>query len=157
MDFIATAKLISIPTAFLLSGYMTSASQNSVPLLYNQPASVSTRIFDGVYHRGAALVIPGSIISAAASAYLAYVLPSQRTLHVANAALTVGVLPFTAAVMMKGIHRLMDVSKDATEQEKAGQSGEVLRLLKAWDAQNAVRAAMCFAGGIAGLWAVMTA
>lgn len=156
MDPILTANLLAIPVAFLTSGYLTSASQNPLPLLYTQPPSISTPIFAGVYYRGAALIIPTTLISSAAFAYLAYGIPAQRTVYSTAAAAVFVILPMTKIVMFPGIHRLIEISKQSgVEQEKAGQSGEVLRLLKVWNAQNCVRAAFTLAGGVAGLWAVM--
>jgi len=156
MDATQAAKLVSISTAFLLSGYMTSASQNSLPLLYKQPARVSAPLFNGVYHRGAALVIPGTLVCAAAYAYLAWAVPSQRSIHAFSSCITFAILPMTMVVMMPGIKRLLHVSDDSAEQEKVDQSGEVLRLLKAWGVQNWWRASMTFAGAMAGLSTVVS-
>ncbi|KAK0287259.1 hypothetical protein LTR35_002753 [Friedmanniomyces endolithicus] len=159
MDSIIAAKLIFISSAFILSGYMLSPSQNTLPLLYPQPASVSTALFRGVFNRGAALVIPVTALSVAASAYLAYASPAgsmERTLYAASGAVTFAMLPMTQVVMMPGIHRLMDLSNgEASAQEKAAASGEVLKLLKAWAVQNWVRVAMSGAGGLVGLYAML--
>ncbi|KAK0324512.1 hypothetical protein LTR82_004217 [Friedmanniomyces endolithicus] len=96
MDSIIAAKLVSISSAFILSGYMLSPSQNTLPLLYPQPASVSTVLFRGVFNRGAALVIPVTGLSVAASAYLAYTAPTgstERTLWAVSGAVTFAMLP----------------------------------------------------------------
>ncbi|KAK0264979.1 hypothetical protein LTS09_001388 [Friedmanniomyces endolithicus] len=158
MDSIIAAKLVSISSAFILSGYMLSPSQNTLPLLYPQPASVSTVLFRGVFNRGAALVIPVTGLSVAASAYLAYTAPTgstERTLWAVSGAVTFAMLPMTQVVMMPGIHRLMDLSSgEASAQQKAAASGELLKLLKAWAAQNWVRVAMSGAGGLLGLYAM---
>lgn len=123
----------------------------------NHPPSVSTPIFAGVYYHGAAFVIPTALVSSAAYAYLAYSIPAERTIYAAAASAVLVNIPLTGIVMMPGIKRLIEVSKQgASEQAKAGQSGEVLRLLKAWNAQNVVRAVLTFAAGVAGLSAAMT-
>ena len=156
MDTISAAKLIAIPSAFLLSGYYTSASQNSLPLLYKQPASISTPFFTGVYNRGFAVAVPLTLISTTAFSFLAYSLPAQRTMYAGTAGVVFSALPFTVAAMLPGINRLMEIGKGgALVQEKAERSGEVTRLLKAWAAQNWVRMGMSFAGGIGGLVAAM--
>ena len=159
MDSIIAARLVSISSAFILSGYMLSPSQNTLPLLYPQPASLSTPIFSGVYYRGAALVIPVTALSVVATSYLAYAAPAgttERTLYATSAALTFSILPLTRIVMMRGIHRLIDLSKmDAGAQEKAASSGEVLRLLQAWAAQNWIRMGLTAAGGLVGLYAAL--
>ncbi|KAK5113453.1 hypothetical protein LTR85_010881 [Meristemomyces frigidus] len=156
MDSILSAKLLAIPGAFLTAGYLTFASQNCLPLLCKQPASVSTPLLAGAYYRGVAVAMPTTLVASAAYAYLAYTFRAQRTIYgVAGAAVLLN-LPVTRVIMMSGINRLIETSKQSSvEQEKAGQSGEVVRLLQVWTAQNAVRAVLAFAGGVAGLWAVM--
>ncbi|KAK4539715.1 hypothetical protein LTR36_010426 [Oleoguttula mirabilis] len=156
MDFELTAKLLAVPVAFVTAGYFACASQNSLPLLYEQPPSVSTPIFAGVFYRGAAFVIPTTLVSSAAYAYLACTTPVQRTVYGAAAAALLFNMPLTRIVMIPGINRLIEIGNlSSVEQEKAGQSGEVLKLLEAWNAQNAIRAVLAFAGGVAGLIAVM--
>lgn len=156
MDSLLVARLNAVPIAFLTSDYLTSAFHNSLPLLYNQPPSISTTIFARVYYRGAAFVIPTTLISSAALTYLAYSIPARRTIYGAAAGAVFSILPITKVSMFPGINRLIAISKQSgVEQEKAGQSGEVLRLLQAWNVQNSVRAALTFAGGVAGLWADM--
>ena len=130
MDPIASAKLLAIPSAFLLSGYYTSASQNSLPLLYTQPASISTPIFTGVYNRGFAVAVPLTLLSTSAFGYLAYALPEKRTIYASAAGVVFSALPWTVAVMLPGIKRLIDIGQGGeVMQEKAERSGEVVGLL----------------------------
>ncbi|KAK3679823.1 hypothetical protein LTR78_000199 [Recurvomyces mirabilis] len=158
MDTTLLAQAVSISTAFIMSGYMLSASQVTLPLLYPLPAQTTTPLFAGVYHRGASLVIPGTIISTAASAYLAYTATSSQEciVYAAAGAVTTGILPLTAVAMMPGIHRLLALAKsDSAVQVKAQESGEVTGLLKAWTRQNYVRVVMCAVGGGLGLYAAV--
>ncbi|KAK3707649.1 hypothetical protein LTR37_011997 [Vermiconidia calcicola] len=148
MDSLSVARFLSIPSAFLVSGYSIAASQMAVPLVYEQPASVSAPFLRGVFVRGAAFVVPGAIISSSASAYLAYAIPEQRTTLATASILTLLPLAFTRLVMMKGIQRLIEISESAAEQQKGDQNGEVVQLLKAWVAQNWVRAMLAFSGGM---------
>ena len=68
----------------------------------------------------------------------------------------VGVLPMTAMIMMPGIKRLLGLAKaDGVVQGKAGETGEVTRLLNAWTWQNYVRVVMCTVGGALGLFAAL--
>lgn len=154
MDSITVAKFLLVPSIFMVSGYSSSFSQCSVPLLYNQPASVSTPILKGFYTGGAAFVVPGAMIAVASSAYLAYRVPEQRTLFATAGALAITPPLFTAAFMSKGIQRLIEISQHTTEQVKADASGEAVKLLKAWAAQNWIRAALSFSAGMIALWAV---
>ena len=98
------------------------------------------------------MVVPGAILSAAATAYLAYRYPAQRTPLGVAAAVTLSWLPFTLVVMSGGINRLLEIGGNAVEMEKAERSGEVLKLLKAWTFQNAVRGSLAFIGGSIALW-----
>ena len=155
MDTTTTAKLLAIPTAFALTGYYTFASQNAVPLLMDQPASVAAPIFTHVYHRGAAFVLPTTLISAAALGYLAYSVPEHRKSYATAAVLTVATQPWTVFVMMGGIKRIIAIGASAVEQEKVGAKGEVAKLIGTWVAQNFVRAGSTLVGGLVGLWAAL--
>lgn len=157
MDPVTATKLIALPTTFIMAGYYLSASQNTLPNIYKAPPTIATRTFTGVYHRGLPVALAGSLIATTGSAYLAYALPAQRMQHATMAALALGVLPFTRIGMMKGIKRLISLSEDEREAEKAGSTGEVESLLRAWAAQNWVRSLMSFAGGITGLYATLIA
>lgn len=152
---IQLTQLVAIPIALMLGGYQSSFSQNTIPNVLDQPASVTTPVFTRIYYSGYAVVLPAAVIGGAANAYLAYALPSQRVLYASAAASILSLGPWTSIVMGKGIERLIAISKDAKEQEKAGQSGEVSTLLKSWTAQNWARAGMGFASGMLGLWGLM--
>lgn len=155
MDNISIVKFLSIPTAFLLSGYGLGFSQNSVPLLYKQPASISAPLLEGIYYQGAKVVAPGAILATTGLAYLAYTARTsdERNLYGLAAALTFASQPWTALVMLPGIHRLIEIGASAAEQTKADASGEAVQLLQGWVWQNAVRAALNFASGAVGFWA----
>ena len=153
MDSITIAKFLTVPTAFLASGYSIAFSQNAVPLIYDQAASISTKVFKGVFYQGGAFVVPCALISLAGSSYLAYKLPEQRHLWIAAGAITIAPPVFTQLVMKGGINRLLEIGESVVEQQKADQSGEVTRLLKAWVMLNAVRATLSFAGGALALLA----
>lgn len=155
MDSPTTAKLISLPTAFMLSGYYLSASQNTLPNIYKAPTSIATQTFDSVYHRGMPVAVAGSLVSTAGASYLAFMLPGQRTHYGAMAGIMFSGLPFTRIVMMRGIKRLIGISKDEREADKAGASGEAEGLLRAWAAQNYVRCLLSLAAGMVGLFAAL--
>lgn len=154
MDYINVAKFLSIPTAFLISGYSLGFSQNSVPLLYRQPASVSAPTLEGVFYEGAKVVVPGALIAASGFAYLAYNARTreERNLYIASAAVVITPQPWTVFVMKKGIDRLIEIGASATESQKADQTGEAVELLKGWVWQNYVRALLGFVAGSLGFW-----
>ena len=99
-------------------------------------------------------MVPGAVISTLASGYLAYALPEQRVLFATAAGLVLCPPIFTRVVMNEGIKRLLEISRNAVEQQKAEQSGEVAKLLKAWVVQNWVRAGLSFGAGLVAFLAI---
>ena len=150
------AKLIAVPTSFILSGYGIAASHSSIPAIIEQSPKVQLVAFHHIFYRGGNLVVPGSIIAAAASGYLAYAITKQRIFWASAGGSILAVSPFTRLVMWSAISRLLEIGKSTVETEKAWQSGEILRLLKTWSAQNYMRASLSFTAGVLGLWAVVT-
>ncbi len=155
MDSYTAAKIIAIPTAFILSGYGTGFSHNSVPLLYKQPASISAPLLEGIYKNGATFMAPGAILATTAFGYLAYNAQNkmQRNLYATAGGLVISTQIWTFGVMISGIHRLIEIAGSGVEQQKADQTGEAVRLLKGWAWQNMVRAGLTFAGGVVGIYA----
>jgi len=154
---ILAAKLLSTTLALTAAGYGLSSSQNAVPRLYQEPVRTSTSIFAHTFYTGAKFAVPTSIGSILASAYLAYVLPEQRALWATSAGLMLATMPWTRFVMFPGIFRLIAMSKDEKLCEESEGTREHIGLLKAWVAQNYVRAGAFFAGGVVGMWAVLRA
>lgn len=152
------AKLVSFPTAFFLSGYSLSYSQCTVPQLYDVRPQISTPIFKNVFYGGASVVVPGALLSSAASAFLAYAVPEHRRVWASAAAAVLFTQPWTALVMMPGIKRLLEISEaNAAVQSKVEQTLEHRQLLKTWVAQNFLRAGLYFVGGLAGMYATLVA
>nr|OQO11973.1 hypothetical protein B0A51_17083 [Rachicladosporium sp. CCFEE 5018] len=152
-----TAKMIAIPLALTSAGYGINASQNTVPRLYKEPAKIATSIFAHVFHTGAYFVVPSTLLSVAASTFLAYSIPRQRQVWGTVAVMTLAALPWTRLVMMPGISRLLAISEDEAAQHKCGGSGEHTYLLKKWVGQNYIRASFFLIAGLTGLWASLEA
>ncbi|KAK6439425.1 hypothetical protein LTR95_004373 [Oleoguttula sp. CCFEE 5521] len=148
---LVTAKMIAIPLALTSAGYGFSASQNTVPRLYKEPAKTATSIFAHVFHTGGQFVVPSTLLSVASSAFLAYSIPRQRQVWGTVAVTTLAALPWTWVVMMPGIKRLLAISEDEKLQHKCGGSGEHTYLLKKWVGQNYVRASFFLIAGLIGL------
>lgn len=148
---IRTAKLIALPLPFALAGYSYAFSQNAVPLIYDAPAHVATPVFKGVYYRGAATVLPGSVAAASAAAYLAYALPAQRNIWAIAAAFTLSAPVYTGLIMKAGINRLLEIDGSKAMQEKATATLEHRQLLVKWVGQNYIRAALWLAAGLTAL------
>ncbi|KAK3071717.1 hypothetical protein LTR53_008146 [Teratosphaeriaceae sp. CCFEE 6253] len=156
-SLLRTAKLLAVPIPFFLGGYSYAFSQNAVPGILDRSADVNTPIFKHVFHTGALVIVPGALLGLATSAYLAYVLPAQRTLWGAAAIANVAPLIWTQLVMSSGIKRLIAISEDRTMQEKATADLEHRQLLSQWMSQNYVRVALYVGAGLAALNATLAA
>jgi hypothetical protein len=83
-------------------------SQNVIPHLYNQPAPITTPIFDKIFHKGGTTIMPIATVAIATNCYLAYQSDGlPRRLHGTAAALIFASLPLTKFVMMPGISRII--------------------------------------------------
>lgn len=153
MDLHRTVSFLSIPTALLCSGYQACFSQNSIPILLSQPVSMSAPAFTQLYNRGITIVVPGAILASLGFGTLAYSAKSdiQRKLYATSAVCSLSVMAFTRTYMANGLAKLLEMGGDALQQEKAAQSGEAVRLLKAWSGQNWVRSALFLSAGVLGM------
>ena len=151
------AKILAIPSGFILGSYNAVFSQNVIPHLYAVPPSISAPIFAKIYYRGASTIVPIAATAIASYGYLAYNSsnPSHRNRYMVAAVLTFGTLPFTQLVMMPGISRLIEISKEKSLMAKAEVNGEVAGLLRTWVMQNAFRASLNLTAGLVGLYAAL--
>ncbi|KAG9589231.1 hypothetical protein KCU77_g5598, partial [Aureobasidium melanogenum] len=157
MDTALIAKLLAIPCGFLSGSYALAFSQNVMPHLYKQPASVVASIFAEIHKIGPSTILPLVGTAILAYSYLAYSsTPSKRQLYVTAAALTFATLPMGRFVMMPTISRLLEISRSGTVQATAGLDQEVVKLLKTLVAQNYFRASLHLTAGSVGLYAALT-
>jgi hypothetical protein len=151
---IRTAQVLGLTSSIFLSGINIGTSHLTVPILYTRPTSISAPVFNELYTRGAATLVPLCIFSASCSALVAYLLPSQRKLWATAAVATIAQLPWTIFGMMKTNNRLNTIAASKNEQEKVGEE-EVVGLLRQWAWMNVVRGVLAMVGGLAGVWAVI--
>ncbi|KAG9605078.1 hypothetical protein KCU77_g2203, partial [Aureobasidium melanogenum] len=157
LDATLVAKLVAIPCGFLMGSYNAVLSQNVMPHLYTQPASVVAPIFAKIYKIGVNTLFPLASTAIAAYSYLAYSsTPRKRQLYGTAAALTLATLPMSQIVMMPSISRLLEISRSSTAQATPGLDQEVVKLLKIWVAQNYFRASLHLTAGFVGLYAALT-
>ena len=144
--------LTGLSIAFFLSGTHFSASQLTLPVLYNLPSATSTSIFSEFYYRGARTVVPLALVSSASFATAAVIAISsnERTGYGIAAAATVSPLAWTGLVISSVNSQLIAMAGDARIREKEGD-GKVRELLKKWKWMNNVRAGLAFVGGVVGL------
>ncbi|EMC94883.1 hypothetical protein BAUCODRAFT_36156 [Baudoinia panamericana UAMH 10762] len=157
MDSTRISQLLAIPGAFFLGSYNATFSQNVMPHLYSLSPSEVTPIFEKIYHRGAATILPIASIAIAANGYLSYESDTtKRRLYGTAAVLMVATLPLTQIVMGPGINRLIEISKDASLRSKTGTEAEVVKLLKSWVTFNSLRASLHLTAGMLSLYAALS-
>lgn len=157
MDTTLLAKLVAIPCGFLMGSYNAVLSQNVMPHLYDQPASITAPIFAKIYKIGVSTLSPLASIATIAYSYLAYSSTiRKRQLYGTAAVLTLTTLPMTQIVMMPSISRLLEINESVGLQTTANVDQEVLKLLRTWVAQNYFRASIHLTAGFVGLYAALT-
>ncbi|KAH0359578.1 hypothetical protein KCU65_g9872, partial [Aureobasidium melanogenum] len=157
MDTDLVAKFLAIPCGFLMASYNATFSQNVMPHLYTQPASVVAPIFAKIYKVGFSTMLPLASTAIVAYSYLAYSsTPRERQLYGTAAALTFVTLPMTQIIMMPTISRLQEISESGDLQAAAGANQEVTKLVKTWVTQNYFRASIHLTAGFIGLFAALT-
>lgn len=157
MDTTLLAHLLAIPSTFFLGSYNLTFSQNVMPHLYSTSSSVVAPLFDKIYHRGGATILPIATVAIAANGYLAYENNGTKSqLYATAAVFTLATLPLTQVVMGPGISRLIEIGRDGTLQGKAEIEAEVVKLLKNWVARNHFRASLHLTAGMLGLYAALS-
>lgn len=150
----STTQALGISTALVMSGFYFSTSWVGINPLVPLPISQSTSIFTQVFETGGAFVVPLALSSTALNAAAAYLTARRRYTFAIASLAAISTLGFTAAFMLGGIGRLVDISKMDGSQIQGVRRDEVVSLLLAWKRQNYVRAALSFISGMVGLFAV---
>ncbi|KAI9369641.1 hypothetical protein BJX61DRAFT_134372 [Aspergillus egyptiacus] len=174
---IRAAQAIGLTGAAWLSGNIATYSLSAIPALlkshrdHSTPYSVLVRQWRDMYNAGKAQNPPIAAVTAAAFAFLAWAVPRSPAgsvlasehagwLFGVAAGLTVGIVPWTLAVMGGVNKRLMEIAagesgeKVDLEVGEAGREVEIEGLLVRWMALNAVRGVLPAVGAAVGLLAV---
>jgi hypothetical protein len=156
MDSKLATQIISISSAFFLGSYNTTFSQNVVPHLYNQSASIAAPLFDKIFHKGGQTIMPITTVAIATNCYLAYQSDGMsRRLYGTAAALIFASLPLTKFVMMPDISRVIAIARDVNLQGDKRVDVEVAALLRTWVAQNYFRGSLHLTAGLLGLFVAL--
>ncbi|KZV71141.1 hypothetical protein PENSPDRAFT_650895 [Peniophora sp. CONT] len=147
-----------------------SASAWGIPAILatsNSPDAPLTtlRAFERLYNRGKASAPPLATLAAASFSYAAlrasnvpfinngsFAAAHRTLLFGTAAALTVGIMPYTFAVMMRGIKILIKAGKNEVEAEKFGKD-KAVEGVAVWGTQNYIRAMLPLVGCALGTWA----
>ncbi|VDB95359.1 unnamed protein product [Peniophora sp. CBMAI 1063] len=171
-DGVRAAAAVGIMTSGILSGAIISASAWGIPAILTTASSSSSdaplttlRAFTTLYNRGKSTAPPLAALASASFAYAAlrasnvpfitngsFAAAHRSLLFGAAAVLTVGIVPFTFAVMMRGIRVLVRASEGEGEARKLGE-GRAVEGVVAWGAQNYVRGLLPLVGCALGTWA----
>ena len=154
----------------LLVGAIISASAWGIPAILTTTASseaplTTLRAFSRLYARGKASAPPLATLAAASFSYAAlrasnvpfitngsFAAAHRSLLFGTAAALTIGIVPFTFAVMMRNIKVLVRAGKTKEDAEKFGE-GNAVEGVEAWGNQNYIRGLLPLIGCALGTWA----
>jgi len=143
-DIFRASTFLGITATLVHSGVSLAASQLVIPSMKHLSAAEATSIFVPFYHRGAQVVVPLALASAAGSATSAYLDPEKRYQYAAAAFLAVLSQPWTIIMMAPINSRLLEIGAERGEEKFAG---EAMNLLLKWQTLNAFRSLFAFAGG----------
>lgn len=168
------AQLLSISTAFLLTGASLAFSFFDIPNLIDSPAQRSLPQIRWLFSRGSHIFPQFAIASASAFVYLAVKsVPSSSSWtsflnltlnstkvngYLAAAALTMGIAPYTMFVMLPTNMQLIKMNEKGSEKAaKEDGDAKVDALLNKFGWLNISRASLTGAGGLVGLWTALAA
>ncbi|PSK54034.1 hypothetical protein C1H76_3231 [Elsinoe australis] len=145
---------LGLSAAFILSGFSAGISWTTLPATYRISPSAALPIFKDVFYEGGAFVVPFGVLNLLITGAAAYRNAEQRIPLSIAAALLVAPIVFTRIVMFPGIQKLLAFEQSSPETQTAN-AGEIIKLLKAWSAQNYARAGMFFVAGSIGLYLLL--
>lgn len=175
---IRLAQVLGITSSLFLAGMTTSLSVSTVPRLLESPASLLLRQWGHLYDGGKKTGPPVSLVAGLAYFFLAYrahVSPwrhggANPALFAAAAALSLGIVPYTLAVLARTNRALLAKVAALRRWDVAGQEGEgegegrglrsqedesAHQLVDRWALLNLGRAGMLLASGLLGVWGVV--
>jgi hypothetical protein len=172
MESTSIAKLIAVPSAFLIGGYHLALSHTAVPALYDQAAVSAVPAFSGIYFKALQqLFLPTAAAGLVSYGYLTYQCCKLRTksqpfsrrssaiphsvLYGTAAGLVLGVGLVTKFVLLTGVERLLEMNEDPSLLQQTVFDEEVRELLYSFVGQNWWRAAFGIMSGIIGLYAII--
>ena len=144
--------------SLVLGSIYTSSSVLFMPLLEPLNARTTLPLFDRLFHRGAAVVVPIALAATAANATSAYFARDQTETYLfsAGSLLSIGTLVFTAVALAGTNNRLMALDEQYKGQTMVSEAveKEVKVLLRKWARLNYFRGFLGLAGGMVGFMAL---
>ncbi|KAK2626769.1 hypothetical protein QTJ16_003944 [Diplocarpon rosae] len=168
---IRLAQTVGITSSLVLAGMTLSTSITTVPRLLESPPSLLLQQWGHMYNAGKRTGPPISILASLSYFFLAYRAHTspwlfagrKAGLFVAAGVLSVGIVPYTFAVLMQTNRDLLrrvevlgrvDLSRDEMREMQDGEKN-AHQLVDKWALLNLGRAAMLLASGLLGVWGVV--
>ncbi|KAI9051200.1 hypothetical protein LZ554_005302 [Drepanopeziza brunnea f. sp. 'monogermtubi'] len=173
---IRLAQTLGITTSLVLAGTSLSTSTTTIPRLLESPPLLLLQQWRHMYTAGRATAPPVAAVAALSYFFLAHRAHTggdgYAGGYVAAGLLSVGIVPYTLAVMMRtnrrllgraegllglglGLARVEEVGGEVeVEVEEKGEES-AHQLVDRWGVLNLGRAAMLLASGLLGVWGVV--
>ncbi|KAK0117651.1 hypothetical protein ONS95_011983 [Cadophora gregata] len=181
---IRVAQTLGITSSLMLSGLTISTSLTTIPRLLESPPSLLLQQWGNMYKRGAKIGPPVSLLASTSFFYLAYKahvspslfdgisngtniaasssssLPNKVVAYILAGVLSIGIVPYTFAVLMptnKELLRKVEVlgkvelsGEEEAEMKEAERSAH--QLVDWWGVLNLGRGVMLAVSGVVGVW-----
>lgn len=157
---IRIAQTLGITSSAILAGYVASASFAVVPRLLESPTPLLLRQWNNAYLAGKKYAPPFAALSSACYFYLASKAPQSKYYgYIVAGTLTVGIIPYTLAVMVDTNKKLLaKVEETKTlgikdEVVEVGLGNETAhKLVDSWGMLNLGRAVLLAVSSGVGVW-----
>ncbi|KAF2267134.1 DUF1772-domain-containing protein [Lojkania enalia] len=160
------AQAVGITTSTFLFGANTNITINFIPAILKAPAGLAAQQWQIVYYRGIAIGPALSVVSALATAWVAYHQDSSSLafkLNTAAAIILPSIIPYTFAFLApinKKLHEAANSATAAEVQDQAAKVGitnekSVHQLIDKWGTLHLVRAAITGVGAVLAIWAAI--
>ncbi|EKD15970.1 uncharacterized protein L3040_003405 [Drepanopeziza brunnea f. sp. 'multigermtubi'] len=158
---IRLAQTLGITTSLVLAGTSLSTSTTTIPRLLESPPALLLQQWRHMYAAGRATAPPVAAVAALSYFFLAYRARSGAGagagagMYVAAGLLSVGIVPYTFAVMMRTNRRLLGRAAELGVEVEGEGEESAHQLVDRWGVLNLGRAAMLLASGLLGVWGVV--
>ena len=166
---IRLAQTLGITSSLLFGGVCAGLSFFTIPRLLESPTPLMLRQWRKMFIAGKHAAIPGALLSSVSYFYLAYnALSSSNPFagngagysYLASGVLSVGIIPFTFAVLMPTNNKLEAKEEETRMLEKTDEvveiglaAGETAKVLvDRWGVLNLGRVGMLVTASVVGIW-----
>jgi len=166
---IRIAQTVGITTVSALAGMTFSFSAFVVPRILESPSPLLLRQWNHTFRAGMSTIAPLASLSALLFWCLAYkaknapnVMPHRWKSYLVTGALAIGILPYTAGLMLPTNKKLLDKAKETSSLAvddklvEVGMGGETAhQLVDKWATLNLGRAILLGIAAVLGTWTAL--